>query len=249
MRFVGVGLVVAAFVAFAAADAGATIRIESHNDPAGNRTGITYRLDSPQWTREPIDVVLHDGDTKSYGPKPGTYTVQALPPAGWRVNDIQCVGPDPADFAIDVAHGVVTLTHREGAEQTCSFTNGQVGAAGPPGTGVGPSPPPDELPVIKVPRKVALLGVIPGKGFVDVRVRVIRRSTIKLHLRRGTRVLARKSVVRRAGVRRVRIQLRPETRRWFRDHGQKRVLFMLKIRVVDRRGHKKVFWYRVIIRM
>jgi hypothetical protein len=249
MRSVGVGLIVVAFLIVTAADAGATIRIESHNDPAGNPTGITYRLDSPQWTRDPIDAVLHDGESKTYGPKPGTYTLQALPPAGWSVNDIQCVGPDPADFAIDVAHGIVTLTHREGAEQTCSFTNGQVGASGPPGTGVAPSPPPGELPKIKVPKKVALLGVTPGRGFVDVRVRVLRRSTIRLHLRRGTRVVARKSVVRHAGVRLLRIRLRPETRRWFRDHGHKRVLFTLKIRIADRRGDKKVFWYRVIVRV
>jgi hypothetical protein len=249
MRLIRVGLLAVAFVAVMAADAGATIRIESHNDPAGNPTGVTYRLDSPQWTREPIDVVLHDGETKTYGPKPGTYTVQALPPAGWKVNDIQCVGPDPADFAIDVAHSIVTMTHRPGAEQTCSFTNGQVGASGPPGTGVAPSPPPAELPEIRVPKKVALLGVIPGRGFVDVRLRIIRRSTIKLHLRRGTRILARKRVVRRAGVRRVRIHLRPETRQFFRDRGRKRALFTLKIRVADRRGNKKVFWYRVIIRV
>jgi hypothetical protein len=249
MGLVRVGLIVVAFLTITAADAGATIRIESHNDPAGDPTGITYRLDSPQWTRAPIDVVLNDGETKTYGPKPGTYTVQALPPSGWKVNDIQCVGPDPAQFTIDVAHGIVTMTHGAGAEQTCSFTNGKVGASGPPGTGVGPSPPPDELPEVKVPRKVALLGVIPGRGFVDVKVRVIRRSTIKLHLRRGTRVLARKSVVRRAGVRRVRIRLRPDTRRWFRDHGKKRVLFTLKVRVADRRGHKKVFWYRVLVRV
>jgi hypothetical protein len=249
MRPVRVGLIIVAVLTVTAADAGATVRVESHNDPAGNPTGITYRLDSPQWTREPIDFVLHDGGTTSYGPKPGTYTVQALPPPGWKVNDIQCIGPDPADFTIDVAHGVVTMTHRAGSEQTCSFTNGRVGASGPPSAGVAPSPPPDELPKVEVPRKVALLGVFPGRGFVDVRLRVIRRSTIKLHLRRGTRILAHKRVVRRAGVRRVRIRLRTDTRQWFRDRGHKRALFMLKIRVADRRGNKKVFWYRVIVRL
>jgi hypothetical protein len=248
MRSVRVSLIIVAVLAVTAADASATVRVQSHNNPAGNPTGVTYRLDSPQWTREPIDFVLHDGEAKTYGPKPGTYTVQALPPSGWKVDDIQCVGPDPADFTIDLAHGIVTMTHRLDAEQTCSFTNGKVGASGPP-TGVAPSPPPDELPTVKLPKHVALLGVIPGKGFVDVRVRIIRRSTITLHLRRGTRVLARKRVVRRAGVRRVRIRLRPETRQFFRDRGQKRALFTLKIRLTDRRGNKKVFWYRVIVRM
>jgi hypothetical protein len=45
----------------------------------------------------------------------------------------------------------------------------------------------------------------------------------------------------------VRLYLRPETRRWLRSHGRKRVLVKLRVRVADRRGTRKVFWYGVIV--
>jgi hypothetical protein len=244
-RTIPFAVLVTGFLLVTAVDARATLRVESHNDPAGNTTAISYRLDSPAWTREPIAFALHDGESTSFGPGPGTYTVQALPPSGWRVNDIQCIGPDPAQFVIDVPHGLVTMTHQKGAEQTCAFTNGKVNA--PPSSGVAPSPPPEELPEVVVPKEIALLGVRAGKGFVAARLRIIKRSVINVHLRRGTRVLVKKRVVRRAGTRVVRIWLRPKTRRWFRERGRKRVLVTLKVRVAERRGTTKVFWYRVIV--
>ena len=242
----GSALLVIGLVA-GAADAGATLRVASHNDPAGDSTPITYRLDSPTWTRKPIQFALTDGESRSFGPNPGTYTVQALPPSGWRVNDIQCVGPDPAQFVIDVPNGLVTVTHGVSSEQTCSFTNGKVNASGPPSSGVAPSPPSDELPEVTLPREIALLGVHPGKGFVKVRLRIIRRSTISLQLRRGKRMLAFNRVSRRAGVRFARIELRPGTRRRFRNHGRERVEFTLRIKVAERRGTTKVLWYRVLV--
>jgi hypothetical protein len=233
--------------AVAAPDAGATVRVASHNDPAGDATPMTYRFDSPTWAREPIEFVLRDGETTSYGPGPGTYTVQAIPPPGWQVNDIQCVGPDPAGFLIDVPNGVVTMTHGEDAEQTCSFTNGRVNALGPPSSGVAPSPPADELAKVAVPKEIALLGVRPGKGFVTARLRIIRRSIVKAQLRRGHDVLARKRVVRRAGTRLVRISLPREKIRSLRNRGRKRLAVTLELRVSERRGPTKVFAYRVII--
>jgi hypothetical protein len=245
MSLARVSLLVALVLTVTAPSAGATIRVQSHNDPAGDATAIAYRLSSPSWT-QPISFTLHDGADRSFGPKPGTYTVQALPPAGWRVSDIQCSSLlNPGSFTIDVAHGIVTMAHITGDEQTCSFTNSNVGA-GPPSSGVAPSPPAEELPKKK---KIGLLGVRVGKGFVKVRVRIIHRSTIRLHLRRGTRVLARKRVVRPAGVRVVKVRLRDATRRWFRDHGRKRALFTLKTHIADRRGGRKVFWYRALVPM
>jgi hypothetical protein len=241
----GVGVVVAGLIGATAADAGATLRVANHNDPAGNPTVISYQFDSPDWTTDPIAFTLHDGEARSFGPGPGTYTVQAIPPSGWRVNSIQCVGKDQADFVIDVPNGLVTITHIAGAEQTCAFTNGEVTA--PPSSGVAPSPPPGELPEVDIPREIALLGVRARKGLVAVRLRLIRRSTINLQLHRGTRVLARKRVFRRAGTRTVKVRLRPATRRWFRERGHKRVLFSLRARVAERNGAKKVFWYRVIV--
>jgi hypothetical protein len=95
--------------------------------------------------------------------------------------------------------------------------------------------------------EAALLGVRPGRGFVAVRLRIIRRSVISVQLRRGTHVRARKRVVRRAGTRVVRIWLRRDTRRWYRERGRHRVLFTVRIRVAERRGATKVFWYRVMI--
>lgn len=247
-RVLQLTLLVVGVLGVTAADAGATVRVQSHNDPAGDGTPITYRLDSPNWTREPIEFVLHDGEQQSFGPKPGTYTVQAIPPSGWQVNAIDCDGPDPAQFVYDLAHGLVTMTHGVGAEQTCAFTNGKVGA--PPSSAVEPSPPANELPEVEARKEIGLLGVRTGRGFVAARLRLIRRSTINLQLHRGTRVLARKRVVRRAGRRVVQVRLRPETRRWFRDHGRKRVQLMLRIRVAERNGGaKKVFWYRVIVRV
>jgi hypothetical protein len=244
---VPLALLIVGFLSVAAADAGATLRVESHNDPAGDETPITYRLDNPAWTRSPIEFALRGGETTSFGPQPGTYTVQAFPPSGWKVNDIRCIGPDPAEFVIDVPHGLVTLTHRQGAEQTCAFTNGKVNASGPPSSGVSPSPPPAELPKVKLPDEVALLGVFPGKGSVAVKLRLIKQSVISVQLRHGVRVRARKRVVRKAGTRVVRVSLRSETRRRFRERGRRRVPFTVRIRVAERGGTTKVFWYGVII--
>jgi hypothetical protein len=243
----GSGLILMVVLALTA-EAGATLRVESHNDPAGDPTAVTYVLDSPAWTREPIQFSLGDGTDKSFGPKAGTYTVQAAPPAGWQVTHIKCESDriDPGQFVIDVPGGLVTIAHEATDDQTCAFTNGKVGASGP-SSGIAPSPPEDEQ--VRSPREVALLGVRTGRGFVEARLRLIRRSTISARLHRGTRVLARKRISRRAGVRVVRVQLQPETLRWYRDHGRKRVLMKLRIRVSDRRGNRKVFWYGVRVRV
>jgi hypothetical protein len=246
-RILPAALLGAVFFGATAASAGATLRVENHLDPAGDPTLITYRLDSAAWTREPIDFEQRDGESTSFGPQPGTYTVQALVPSGWRVADIKCVGPDPAQFVIDVPNGIVTVTHGPGAEQTCAFTNAKVEASGPPSSGVSPSPPPNELDEVLLPNETALLRVRTGKGYVAARLRLIKRSVISLQLRRNTRVLARKRITRRAGTREVRIALRRDTRRWFRNHGQKRVQVSLRLRVAERNGTTKVFWYRVII--
>jgi hypothetical protein len=245
-----IALLVTGLFAGTAAEAGATIRVQNHNDPAGDPTKITYQLGGPSWPHPPIVMELSDGESESHGPGPGTYTIQALPPSGWRVNAISCVSndPTPGQFVYDVAHGVVTLVHRTTeTEQTCAFTNGKVGA--PPSSGVAPSPPPGEVPEASLPKEITLLGVRTGKGFAQARLRLIRRSTINLQLRRGTRVAARKRVVRRAGRRVVTLRLRQDTRRWFRSHGHKRVKFMLRIRVAERGGARKTFWYGVIIRV
>jgi hypothetical protein len=233
--------------AVAAPDAGATVRVASHNDPAGDPTPIGYRFGGPSWPSEPIEFALRDGETKSFGPRAGTYTVQAVPPPGWKVNDIQCIGLDPAAFVIDVPNGLVTLTHGADDEHTCSFTNGRVNAAGAPSSGVAPSPPAEELAKVTVPKAIALLGVRPGKGFVTATLRIMRRSVVKAQLRRGDRVLARTRVVRRAGTRLVRIALPRETIRSLRKRGRKRLAVTLVVRVFESPTTRKRFSYRVIV--
>jgi hypothetical protein len=239
-------LLVTGFFAVTAADAGATLRVENHIDPADDTTRITYRLSGLADGSTLDTAPLGNGHDQSFGPGPGTYTFQALLPAGWRVNDIKCVGgPDPSRFAIDVPNGRVTITHGKGDDQTCAFTNGKVNA--PPSSGVAPSPPAGELPAGDIPKEIALLGVSVKKGYVVAKLRIIKRSVINLQLRRGTRLLARKRVTRRAGNREVEIALRPETIRWYKNRGRKQVLVRLRARVAERQGAKKVFWYQVMI--
>lgn len=243
---VGLPLLVVTFIGVTA-NAGATLRIENHNYPAGDPTAITYFLENADPSRPSFEFSLVDGEYRSFGQGPGTYTARAALPAGWKVIDIICVGPSPDDFIIDVPNARVTMNHGQDAEQTCSFTNGKDDGSAPP-SGVSPSPPATELPKVEVPKEPALLGVRVERGSAAVRLRIIRRSVITVHIRRGTRVLAQKRVVRRAGTRMVRIRLRPETRRWLRTHGRKRITVTLKVKIADRRGTTtKVFWYKAII--
>jgi hypothetical protein len=250
-RIVLLALLVLTFLAATAAEAGATLRIANHNDPAGDPTVIKYRLNSPTWTT-PIDFELSDGDDKSFGPVAGTYTFQALLRAGWQVSDIQCVGPRPQDFAIDVANGRVTVTHGAGDEHTCAFTNRRLPAGGgpAPSPGVAPSPPPAELPKVVQPRKPALLGVTAGRGFAEATVRITRRSVIKGQLlRHQTRVVGTKRVVGTAGTHVVKVSLERKIRRQLRRRGLERVMLTLRIAIVARNGATHVFRYGVLVRL
>src|SRR5438034_712540 len=72
------------FFAVAAPSAHATLRVVNHNDPAGDPTLINYRLSSSTNPAVLVNFALHDGEDKSFGVLPGTYTVQALLPSGWQ---------------------------------------------------------------------------------------------------------------------------------------------------------------------
>jgi hypothetical protein len=246
-RWLGIPLVVPFWVvvlALAASGAGATLRVQSYNDPAGDPAKMTYVLNSPDWPPGSAleTYPMPDGASRSFGPPPGTYTFQALPEAGWRVNAIVCDGPDVV--AYDVPHGVVTINHGD-THETCAFTNGKVGAA--PSSAVSPSPPPNELPSVLVPEEIELLGVQPGKGYIAVRLRLIRRSVIKLRLRRGERVIAKRRVIRDAGTREVRIGLRPRKIRKLQKRGLTRVRVELKAIVAELGGTTEVFRYGAIV--
>jgi hypothetical protein len=238
----------AAFSAVTATSARATLRIENHNDPAGDPTPISYRLENPNWSGSPFDFVLRDGEFRTFGQPPGGYTARALLPPGWTVTAIKCIGPPRPDaFVIDVPHGQVVMNHQAGDEQTCAFTNKKKGS-GPPSSGVSPSPPDEELPEVKVPKRTALLGVQPGRrGTVIVTLRIIRSSHIRLKLIRGGRVIATKRVHRRAGERVVAIAMPSDLRKRLKQRGRTQVMLMLKVRVVPRHGRPKSFRYRVIV--
>jgi hypothetical protein len=247
-RLTALSVLATAFSAVTATSAGATLRIENHNDPAGDPTPISYVLENPNWSASPFPFELRDGEFKTVGQPPGSYTARAVLPAGWKVIAIKCIGPPRPDaFVIDVPNGRVIMNHQAGDEQTCAFTNKKAGT-GPPSSGVSPSPPDEELPKVEIPNRPALLGVRPGRrGSVIVTLRIVRSSIIRLRLVRRGRVIATKRVHRRAGKRVLTIAMPADLRRRLRHRGRTQVVLTLKVRVVQRHGGAKSFRYRVIV--
>lgn len=243
-------LVLLASLAFGAtaAPASATVQITNHNDPAGDPTVITYRLQPPA-PAAPVDFQLHDGEYKDFGPFAGTVVAQALLPAGWQVADIQCTGPNPAAFTIDVPNGRVTMTHGIDDEQFCAFTNRRQSASGGSSSTVTPTPTQGAIPTGLLPRRPALLGVKSGRGYAAATVRITRRSVIKTQLRRHGSLVGSSRVVRKAGTYDVTVSIDPGVRRALRHRGLKRALFTLRVVVAPIHGVTRVFRYRVIVRL
>jgi hypothetical protein len=234
-----------------AAGAAATLRIENHNDPAGDPTVISYRIEGPSFA-SPFDFQLEHGDYRSFGPsQAGAYTVQGLPPAGWQVGDIQCVGPRPEDFTIDVPNARVTVQHGITDEHLCAFTNRRIPQSGepaPPSPGIAPSPAPAELPKIVLPRRPAVLGVVAGRRFAEATVRISRRSLIKGRLLSGRgRVLGSARMTRRPGTHVLRVSLKRDAARRLRRRGMSRVTLTLRVAVVARSGATFAFRHRVVV--
>ncbi len=244
---------VLAIMGAAAPSAQATLRVINHNEPAGDPTTITYRLSST--TESPLvpDFALVDGEYKSFGPGPGTYTVQALVPAGWQVGDIQCVGPRPGDFALDIPNGRVTMIHGIDVEQTCAFTNRRASASGggqtTPSPGVAPSIPASEASKVAVPKKPALLRVRSGRRYASATVRISRRSVIKAQLLSGKRVVGSKRVKHRAGTYVVRVNVARRQLARLRAGGRRRATLTLRVVVVAANRATSVFRYRAIVRL
>jgi hypothetical protein len=236
--------------------ASATLRVENHNDPAGDPAVTTYRItNGPAGTfPENFTFQLGDGDNTSFGPQPSTYTIQAVPPAGWGVADIQCVGASPAVFAIDVPNGRVAVSHTATAEDTCAFTNRRLGASGgaptgqaggrsgagtvvAPGTGVAPSPAADELSKVTLPKRAALLRVQSGRRFATARLRLTRASIVRAQLLwRKTKVAGSVRLVRAAGTYNVKVQITSQMGRQMQRAGLKRAPLTLKVVVSPRSG-------------
>jgi hypothetical protein len=149
-------LLVMILLAVTATEAGATVDVTNHNDPAGDPTPIAYRLFPPP-PAAPVDFTLRDGEYQGFGPFEGIVVVQVLLPAGWQVEDIQCSGTTPQSaFAIDKTNGKVTINHRIADEQFCSFTNRLTTVPGGGSSGVTPAPPPNLAASIAIPDKPAL---------------------------------------------------------------------------------------------
>jgi hypothetical protein len=245
---------VAALMGAAAPGAQATLRVINHNEPAGDPTPITYRLSSATGAQVVPDFPLVDGEYKSFGPAtPASYTFQALVPAGWQVHDIQCVGPSPADFTVDVPNGRVTIFHTQGAEQTCAFTNGRVSASGggttTPGSGVAPAIPTSEVSKVALPKKPALLRVRSGRRYASATVRISRRSVIKAQLLSGKRTVGSTRVTHKAGTYVVRVNVKRSQLSRLRSGGHKSAILTLKVVVVAENKATSVFRYRAIVRL
>jgi hypothetical protein len=246
-------LVAATVVAVAAPGAQATVGISNVNDPTGDATAIPYRFEGTTALGAPVgpfQFQLLDNDYKSFGQPPGTYVAQALPPAGWKVGDIQCVDLDqrPGVFAIDVANGRVTITHATPSdEQWCTFTTRK--ASAPASPGVSPSPPPSLIPPASLPRTNALVRVTTGRRFAIATVRIPQHSVIRADLLRRTRVVGSTRVTHRAGTWRVKVPLRARSAAQFRRQGLKRVTLTLRVVIVPDQGARQTFRHGVIVRM
>jgi hypothetical protein len=235
----------------AAADAGATLRVENHLDPAGDTTVIGYRLEGPTLSPS-LEFSLMDRDYRSFGPPAGTYTVQALLPAGWQTSDIECVGPRPEAIATDPVNARVTLEHGADDEHTCAFTNRRIppGGAPPSWPGIAPSPPASELPKVVLPDRAEVLRIVPGRRSAAATLRLVRPTVIKARLQtaRG-RVLGTKRIERDAGTRVVRVRVgRREARRLLR-RGRDEVTLTLRIVTIERGGATRVFRHRVVVEL
>jgi hypothetical protein len=242
-----------------AAPASATLRVESFNDPVGDRTQMTYRITGGTLPT-PIVVALPIGEgtnanESSYGPPPGVYVIQGVPAAGWRVADIQCVSSvSPSVFTIDVPNGRVAVNHGGAEDDTCAFTNRPISASAAPGAaaapGVAPSPPAEEVAGVPLPRKAAVLRVVAGRGFASATVRVTRASIIKGQLLwRNNRVVGSVRVVRTAGSHVVRVTVKQSMRRLLARQKQP-VRLTLRLVVSPRAGGTvQVFRFGVRVRI
>jgi hypothetical protein len=237
----------------AAPDAGATLRFENHNDPAGDPTAISYRLEGPADWGPPVTFQLVDNDYKSFGVKAGVYTATALPPQGWEVEAIQCFGGPASDFAIDLANARVTVTHESTDHHSCAFTNRPIPRNGssPPSPGIAPSLPPPELAEVVVPRRPALVGVVAGRRFAEATVRITRESIIKGRLLSNAgKTLGRARMQRKPGTHVLRVTLKRERARKMRRRGLRKVTLTLRVAVTAQgSGATHVFEHRVLVKL
>jgi hypothetical protein len=262
-----VAVLVLSFFAATAGEAWATLEIQSNNNPAGDPTIQSYELLNGDGSlrgglvQNPFPLTA--GERKSFGPPAGTYIWQAMPAAGWKVGDIQCLHVDPAtgnaiattpgEFAVDVANGRVTINHADGQDEYCAFTNVKVsappsGATGGGGSGVSPTLP-GTVTGSQSKGSTALLRVLGGVHYAQAQVRIARRSVIKLQLLKGKKVVGTARFTRNAGTPTLRVSLAKKYRKNYQRRGLKRVTLTLRVVVVGSNQAVKIFRYGVIVRI
>ena len=246
-------VLVVALTGAMAAEAGATVRVENHTDPAGDRTPFGYTLTGTVnggAQIAPRTVSLVDDDYQGFGVSQGVYTIQANPPAGWRVVSIQCTDQagSTAGFQIDLANARVTVDHSTAGADThhvCAFTNRRIGAAGSAAGGGASGIAPTPLVTGSAPRarptRAALVGVRGRLGHAIANLRLARRSVVRASLLKGSRVLATRRVVLAAGQHRVQVTLPRAERRRLKASGATRSTLRLRVVVAERNGKTKVF--------
>jgi hypothetical protein len=245
-----------AVVAATAQPAGATLLIQNHTDPAGDPAAFSYHVDLPEGL-PPADFQLGDGQEWGFGPFAGQVVAVELPPPGWHVAQIRCVGPDATAFDIDVAAARVTTQHGATDEQVCSFTNRRnapsLSSSGPspaPTTypGIAPAPPTSATRNLPVQRRATVIDVRSRHRGAMARVVLVKRSIVKTQLLWRGRAVGTSRVVRQAGMYDVTVRVRPSTMRQLRRTGRKHVTLTLRMVVVPTEdGSTTVFRSGVIV--
>jgi hypothetical protein len=237
--------------------AGATVLVQNHTDPAGDPAAFSFHL-SPPSGLPASDFQLRDGLEEGFGPFEGQVAVVDVPPAGWQVADIRCVGPSAAAFAIDIAGGRVTMQHRMTEEQICSFTNRRIspqgGSPASPNSspsssspGLAPAPPSSALRKVVTPRTAVLLDVLPRHRGATARVRLVKSSVVRTQLLWRGRAVGSSRVVRAAGLYDVTVALRPSVVQRLRHAGRRHVTLDVRMVVAPLKGKTTVFHYGVIV--
>jgi hypothetical protein len=258
-RIALLAVLVVTLLATMAAEAGATVRVETHTDPAGDPTLFSYSLTGPTIS-EPRTAQVGDGDYRGWGVPPGVYTMQASPPAGWRVAAILCTdqAQNTAAFQIDVANARVIVDHTsaandpENTHHVCAFTFQRLAGsavAGTRTTGIAPTPLITGGSQSARPTRASLTRVTGGRRSALGTVRLARRSVVRATLLSGKRVVGSTRVVRNAGEHRVRVNIKRSELRRLRAGGRKRATLRLRVVIAERPGSTRVFSLRVRVRL
>jgi hypothetical protein len=136
------------------------VHIVKRTTPAGSIERFGFH---PSADLAPADFQLADGETSTFRPKPGTYTVEELDTPGWKVERIVC---DDANSA--GSSRTATIVVDPGETVTCTFSNENAPAiqpppAVPPAPALPPVPPVlDVTPPAPLAATAAVAALAPG---------------------------------------------------------------------------------------